>query len=1095
MRCNIAGLILVTVGGLFPCLGAGRVEIFGYVRDSAQLPVPQATVVAMEKSSKSRFQLRSAANGRYHLLWLPVGEYRLTVTKTGFEPVIRDGIRVEERVPLDVELMVAAVRQTVETTASAAVLKADSGTVTHGLSGSMAERIPLDGRNFVPLLALTPGVSLAPGSTLPRVNGGRPRVNEYQYDGASVMQPDPVQVAYFPVIDAIEELTVKTNSFSAEYGKSNGGVIQVNMKSGTNAVHGSLFEFFRHDRLNARNYFAAGAEIPRYRRNQFGYTLGGPIRKNRTYFFTDYQGSRWGLGRVRISTVPTALQRQAVFSEAVSGRPVAIYDPATTRIDSGRTVRDLFPGATIPVARWDAAARMLVAAYPTANLNGTANNYRLTATESQIQDQGDIRIDHQITSGQRIFGRLSMVRDDMLPVYPLGTAGGNVADGAVGDTNLRSSGIVVSHSWTLSPNSINEVRVGYSGRDLRRTALRGSGTDQAGVGPFRDTMPTYLIQGFQQLGPTRAANVEQATSLTQIVETFTRLQSGRRLALGVDIRSQRMNLYQPPQPTGAYQFTSLFTGLPGASTSGSGLASFLLGQVESRSVDLQADHFQPRAAAVEFFAQHDWTITPRLSLNTGLRYTLNIPSTDASDRGAVFDLESQKLRFLGQDGFPRGVRDLGKTNLGPRAGVAYRFGKATVARAGYGLVWLEQAGVTPFSIPQFPFLQTNTVASLDGLSPAFPLAQAPAIRWTALDANAGLGQGVFGVDRSAGSAYVQQWNVSLQHRFGNQGSVEVGWVGSKSNRLSGPEPSLNQLPVDLLAIGASLTEPLPNPFYDSMPVSSSLRSATLPRVQLLRPFPRFTTVALYRNNVFQSLYHSLQLHAERRLQRGLTVIGSYTFSKFLDDASSTFEESSTAGPRANFPVADSYNLRLERDRSTGDLPHVLSLGAAFEVGSRKRQPGFSGVISLLMRDWHFSGLFRAQSGIPLAITQQPNFNAFAGFGIQRPNRLANPALPADERSTERFFRTEAFALAPQFTIGNSSRNPVRGPDLVNLDLMAGRVFALTERFKLDFRLEAFNALNTPQFRQPNGILGTPGFGSVTGAFDPRVFEAAIKMKF
>ncbi len=1090
-----ASLVLIGIGIAGTCLGAGRVEIFGYVRDAAQLPVPQAHIVALEKGSKARFELRSAANGRYHLLWLPMGEYRVTVMKAGFEPVVRDKIQVEERVPLDVELIVASVRHNLETTATAAVLKADSGTVTHGLSGSMAERLPLDGRNFVPLLALTPGVSLAPGSTLPRINGGRPRVNEYQYDGASVMQPDPVQVAYFPVVDAIEELTVKTNSFSAEYGKSNGGVIQVNMKSGTNSLHGSLFEFFRHDMLNARNYFAAGTEVPRYRRNQFGYTLGGPIRKNRTYFFTDYQGSRWGLGRVRISTVPTAFQRQGVFTEAVSGRPVAIYDPATARSEGGRTVRDLFPGSTIPATRWDSAAKALVATYPTANLNGTANNYRLTATESQIQNQGDIRIDHQITSGQRIFGRLSLVRDDMLPVYPLGAAGGSVSDGAIGETNLFSSGIVVSHSWTLSPNSINEVRVGYSGRDLQRTALRGSATEQAGIGPFRDTMPSYLIQGFQQLGPTRAANVKQATSLTQVVETFTRLQSGRRLALGVDVRSQRMNLYQPPQPTGAYQFTSQFTGLPGDSTSGNALASFLLGQVESRSVDLQTDHFQPHAAAVELFAQHDWTVTPRLSLNTGLRYTLNIPSTDAGDRGAVFDLNAQQLRFLGQDGFPRGVRDLRKTNLGPRAGIAYRLGKATVARAGFGLVWLEQAGVTPFSIPQFPFLQTSTVASLDGLSPAFALAQAPAIRWMAPDANAGLGQGVFGVDRSAGSAYVQQWNVSLQRRFGSQGSLEIGWVGSKSNRLSGPEPSLNQLPVDLLAMGARLTEQLPNPYFDSMPVSSSLRSTTLPRVQFLRPFPQFTTVALYRNNVFQSLYHSLQLRAERRLQQGLTVIASYTFSKFLDDASSTFEESSTAGPRANFPVADSYNLRLERDRSTGDLPHVLSLGGAVEVGIRRRQSGFSRVTSLLTSDWHFSGLFRAQSGIPLAVTQQPNFNAFAGFGIQRPNRVANPALPADERSTGRFFRTEAFALAPQFTIGNSSRNPVRGPDLVNLDLMAGRVFALTERIKLDFRLEAFNALNTPQFRQPNGVLGTPGFGSITGAFDPRVFEAAVKLKF
>ena len=320
-------------------------------------------------------------------------------------------------------------------------------------------------------------------------------------------------------------------------------------------------------------------------------------------------------------------------------------------------------------------------------------------------------------------------------------------------------------------------------------------------------------------------------------------------------------------------------------------------------------------------------------------------------------------------------------------------------------------------------------------------------------------------------------------------------MSDTANRLSGPEPSINQLPVGSLSLGARLTEPLPNPFYDSMPVSSCLHSPMLPRAQLLRPFPRFTAVALYRNNVFQLLYHSLQLRAERRLQRGLTLIGTHRFSKFLDDASSTFDESSSAGPRANFPVADSYNLHLERDRSTGDLPHVLSGGAAFEMGRRTRAGGLSGFLARLANDWHFSGLFRAQSGTPLAITQQPNFNAFAGFGIQRPNRVTDPTLPADERSTTQFFRTEAFPLAPQFTIGNSSRNPVLGPDFINLDLMAGRVFRVTERVRLDFRFEAFNALNTPQFRQPNAVLGAPGFGSITGAFDPRVFEAAVKIKF
>ncbi len=324
-----------------------------------------------------------------------------------------------------------------------------------------------------------------------------------------------------------------------------------------------------------------------------------------------------------------------------------------------------------------------------------------------------------------------------------------------------------------------------------------------------------------------------------------------------------------------------------------------------------------------------------------------------------------------------------------------------------------------------------------------------------------------------------------------RGTIEAGYVGSKSNRLSGPEPSLNQVPLELLSLSTKLIAPIPNPFFASMPASSALRSPTLPRVQLLRPFPRFSTVALYRNNVLQSSYHSLQVRAERRMRETVGLIASYyTFSAFLDDASSTFEESSSAGPRANFPVADSRNLHLERDRSSGDMPHVVSLGTVSRVDKRVRFAR-KRIVNALLSNWHFSVLFRGQSGTPMAVTQQPNFNAFDGFGVQRPNRIADPNLPPDQRSVDRLFRTEAFTLAPQFTIGGSSRNPVRGP---GLDLMMGRIVPIAECVKLDFRVEALNTLNSPQFRTPNSIRWSC-IGSITGAFDRRVFEATVKIVF
>jgi hypothetical protein len=564
--------------------------------------------------------------------------------------------------------------------------------------------------------------------------------------------------------------------------------------------------------------------------------------------------------------------------------------------------------------------------------------------------------------------------------------------------------------------------------------------------------------------------------------------------MGADIRHQTLDVLQPPSPTGNFQFKSVLTaglkpaGSPQTGT-GHSVASFLLGQVQQFQADVQEEILKPRANIAEFFVQDDWRVGRRLSVNLGVRYTLNFPSTVRQNRGAVFNLHSQRLEFLGQNGFPRSARNLEWGNFGPRVGVAWRMRDTLALRAGYGMTWIEQAGITtPFTTPLFPFIRNVQQASLDNINAAFVLSQGPAIRVAPPNADSGLGQGVFGVQRDQKSGYAQQWNLTLQKTFRANWSVEAGYLGSKLTNLGVPDVNLNQLRAEQLALGPALTQQVANPFFGQIPAESALGRPTIARQQLLRPYPRFTTEALYRNNVGHSTYHSLQMRVEKRLSRGLAFTASYTFSRLIDDAGAVFDSAIQTGPVAAFQAADSHNRRLEKSVSTGNIPHNFSGGVVWDLpGSRRRAWGLGG--------WQVAGIVRWQSGSPVAVTQQPNLNSFAGFGIQRPNLLHEPNLPGDARSAGWWFDLTAFAMAPQFTRGGADRNPVRGPGYRTLDLMLGWTFLLSERARLEFRAESFNVTNTPPLGNPNGAFGAAPFGSISSALDPRVFELVLKLHF
>ncbi len=714
-----------------------------------------------------------------------------------------------------------------------------------------------------------------------------------------------------------------------------------------------------------------------------------------------------------------------------------------------------------------------------------------------------MRIDHRFPSNRdQVFGRLSYFRDGFVPVTPL-PDGSGVTTGTLGPQDTTAWAFASNYQHTFSNNVLNELRIGDTSRSVGRTAAQlstsaGSALSIPGIpsnAQFPNTLPTFLIGGYQQLGsPTNTAS-DFNTSVSEVADSLTWLKGRHTLKMGLDWRWERLNVIQPPSPTGSFTFNAIGSDLPGTSTTGgTPLASFLLGQVQLFSIDLQQGQIQERAQFQEYFIQDDWKVSDRLTINPGLRYTLNFPSTEINGQTAVFNLQTQQLEYPGANP----VRPLKKDNFGPRFGVVYRLTDKTIVSGGYGMIWIEMAGITtPFTTPTFPFLQTVSQRALDTISPAFVLKNGPSVAPIAQTPTAGLGQGVFAVDATLGSGYVQQWNVSVQRELTTNTTFEVAYVGSNITHVGIPDTQ-PQSAVRRSAGAGSDAAPDACRIRISASSRGRPRSAIRrsPAAQLLKPFPAYTTVSLYRNNVGTTRYHGLELSLRQRLSRGLSYSIAYTRSKLMDDASSVFDASILTGPIANYPVADSFNRAGERDYSTGDIPHVFVSSVVWDLpAGAGRARELHGVLGALANDWTVATVVTMQSGVPIAVTQVTNFNAFAGFGVQRPNLVGDPTLPADERTPAHWFNTAAFSAAPQFTIGSASRNPVRGPAYRNVDLALMRRGPARRIPRARGAGRDLQSAEHAESRRPGPNAGAAAFGTITTALDPRVVQLALKFLF
>ncbi len=1083
-------------------------ELKGRVMDAAGASVAGAQVTLTQSATGVQQTATTTSDGLYDFTQLVSGQYSVAVRSSGFAAYLRSGITVATGATVGLDLALAAAGQdTVTVHADAALLQSQTSNVETTVPNASIEALPLNTRNFIQLTQLAPGVELPPGTLLPRINGGRPRTNEYLYDGISALQPEPGQVAFFPILDSIAEFTVEANNVPAEFGRFNGGVVNVATRSGSNTVHGSLFEYFRNEDLNARNYFATTtARKPEYRRNLFGATLGAPILRDRLFFFADYQGILQRIGVTRISTVPTVAERNGIFTGVSK-----IYNPSTTATVNGRLARTEFPNDVINVPL-DPAAVALLARFPLPTSSGAANNYTRVANDDDHQQQFDIRVDGAKGLHDRAFARYTYYHEVEQPATPLPDGSGAITGSVLGAgnvsglTHITGQQIVLNETHTFSANVVNDLRIGYTRRGNTQAGTTLGTTASAALGipniptnaAFNNALPLFTLTGFAQLGQAASTFSRYQTAVGELNDTVVWTKGAHSFKAGIDFRRYELNTIAPPNPTGSFAFTTTGTNTTTAtgtavSTGGNALASFLLGQVDTFSIDLQQRTIRPRDYIYEQFVQDDWRATPKLVINAGLRWTLHLPSTETHNQGAVFNLSTQQLDYLGVNGFPRSARELHWDNVGPRVGLAYSADAKTVVRSGFGVVFIDQSGITtPFTTPQYPFIQNVQQKTTDSYTAPFTLSSGPSVAPIALTPDAGLGQSVYTANRKAGSGYVEQWNLAVQRAITNNLSFDVAYVGSHVVHVGIPDSNLNQLTAAQLAQGSVLTQTVANPYLTQL-AGTPLGTAKLSNAQLLKPYPRFQNVSIYRNNTGNTNYNAIEAKVEQRLSHHVTLLFAYTHSKLMDDASSVFSSTVLSSPNTSSLVgADAYRPTLERDASNGDMPNVLSASVVYAL------PKFAGhgLLTGVLGGWQVQGILLLQSGMPVTVTQSTNTNNFAGVATQRPMFVAgqSPNLAPALRTPGRFFNTAAFATTPQFQFGNASRNPVRGPAYRDGDLSLIKHTALSERMDLEFRAEMFNLTNTPGFAQPSGAYGTAPFGSITATVtDPRVAQFALRL--
>jgi hypothetical protein len=1121
--------------------------VTGSATDSSNAVIAGAEVSLTNTGTGSVSRTNSNQEGNFQFLLVPPGVYSVKVEAKGFKSFRREGIIVEagRSLAVSVVLEVGSITETVEVKAGTPLLEPNSFSLGTVMDTKKVEDLPLNGRNPLGLANLIPtvqGIGYFGGELLSTwrmgqvtIAGGTPLNNAFLIDGIANEKMTDYSAMAFLSVDNTQEFKVITNNMSAEYGRTGGGVISFISKSGTNQYHGVLYEYVRNTIFDSNEFFQNKAGAPRTAEhiNQFGGTFGGPIKKDKLFYFFSIDEFRERKAASETITTPTAAERSGVFTGlgTSSCAPITIYDPLTTAADPnnpGQYTRQPFPNNTIPTSSINPIATAILKYYPTPNLPGqactNAQNLFLTSPVPINNYNLSGRVDYNITATKRLSARYGHDGLD----WGFANYFGNIADTDGRHILDPRWTAVVEYTDTLTPTLLLDARIGLN-REQEHTIAPGHNFDvtklgfsQQYAGMIQSTsnlgygFPSIAITDMTSFGRPDSTGNPSATGTAGV--NVTKIKGRENLKFGYEQRLYRRSDWGTSNSSGAFGFTRAFTQANptvASATSGFGLATFLLGDPTSGTIYHTLDSVDTMNFSA-LYVQDDWKATQKLTLNLGLRWEYEGPikerrniypnfSPNVASALAVSGLSLKGgYTFPGTSDIPNGVTAANYKNFAPRVGFAYQLSGKSVLRGGYGISYVPSFGLgssaagASFAVPTTMITSVNS----QGLVPLGTWAN-PFSNGISLPTGSTLGT-LTAVGQAANAGYLrdiyrgnsQQWNFSVQHSPWANWLIEAAYVGNKGTHLTMLNQNLDQLPDVYLGLGSQLISTVPNPFFGNpaIPASSSLAVARITLQQSLLPYPQFLNV-LVNNYIGYSFYNAFTFKVERRFARGVSLLASYTASKLLDNMQGTGRPGAVGGAA----VQDWYNLSGEKARSYQDVPQRMVVTSSWQIPYKPANAALRAIAG----GWQLNGIWTWQSGMPIGLTA-------SSTGVNdRPNVNPGVSLAATNQSIASWFNNipagqsgSAFALPPAYTYGNASRTlaNINGPRFFDIDASIFKDFVLRDRFKFQFRAEAYNLTNTPTFSVPIASVTSATFGQVTstsngGPLHYREVQLSLRFSF
>jgi len=1125
-----------------------RATVTGTVTDSTQAVIPGASIALRNVRTNVAFRTQTNSEGIYYLPALPPGEYELTAERQGFRPARISGIPLSVGLTATVNavLEVGTVTEVVEVVATAVQLESQSSGVGKTIETRRVAELPLLGRNPLQLASLAPGViptsaqggnaAGAMGSaTNARFSGGLAMQNAILMDGADTRGFTSSGQAYSIPIEAVEEVKIDTATYSAEFGRSGGGVLSAASRSGGNDYHGVGYEFLRNDHLNANGWQNNRNRVPRalFQRNQFGAAFGGRIIRDRTFFYANYEGIRSGTPDQFLATVPYPEQKQGDFTQTRdrNGAQVIVYDPLTTRANpaaAGAYLRDPFPGNRVPQGRVHPISAKVLPYWPEANraaeTPARVNNYYRAGKNVNPANIWFGRIDHILNEKHRLFGRTGGSQNKGFST---------LAEQAFPSKSVSTSPTrtgLISLTSTFSPTLLGEFRISYLRQQFNSFPL-SEGFDMSTLGFGPELTSNVLYRQFPQIqvqqyssGTGLAVTISGSDEITALGGSIkdlrpqdtwhtqyhaTLIRTRHKFKMGVEVELLRMNAYNSRNAAGQFNFDRVYTQGPDPSratlTGGHGLASMLLGVPIAGALT-----FDPRMFLYQkyygLYLQDDWRVTNRLTLNLGLRYEYTTPYAEKHGQIGYLDPNGTEPATGAKGVFVWAKpgqyhTDPNRKAFGPRVGLAYQLTSKTVIRSAGAIFHAANNGLNAAASDFGSGAFVLNPLTLGAPNP-IPFTPPAGGSWS----NPFVGGFLYpqkGVSTFPGGdirvelrrhplAYIANWSFSVQRMVNSTTLVEVGYVGSKITHLFWNRMENQNNPLLMGQYGAGLRDAVQNPFFGKV-TTGPLSVRTVERRQLLRPYPQYRDVLGIRIPYGDASYQSMIARLEKQYSRGFTMSVAYTMSKTI--ASTAESNTWVVGPNNAL-----YDPKYNRSIEANDTPHRLVISNIWELPFGKGRPYLtSGMASRVLGNWQLGSIIVLQAGRPVLITGPDQTNLFNfSYTHGRVDRLKSGVLDSGQ-TLDRWFDTTSFRTAAPYTLPTDSLSQpdLRGPGRKSVDLSLIKNVPFGERYNLQIRGEVFNLTNTPFFeaRGTTTDVTNPRFGQIVTAGSPRNIQMGLRLTF